>query len=82
MHPSTDRRLRRGQVHERIDPIEKFAAQGLMPAFDLAGRGRRIRLDESGGDPVLPTDPLEQHLRRPRFGEPAGELFTVVGQHF
>jgi hypothetical protein len=30
---------------------------------------------------VLAANSLEQHLRRPRFREPAGELLAVVGQH-
>jgi hypothetical protein len=82
VHPGTDRGLRRGQVYERFGAIEELAAQGPMPALDLAGRGRRVRLGEPGGDPVFTADPLEQHLRGSGFGEPAGELFTIVGQRF
>ena len=34
------------------------------------------------GDPVLPTDPVEQHLHpHPGLVEPAGEHLPVVGQH-
>jgi len=31
---------------------------------DLTGRRGRARLGRPGGDAVLPTDPLEQHLGR------------------
>jgi hypothetical protein len=31
---------------------------------------------------MLPAHPLEQHLGRAGFREPAGELLAIVGQHF
>ena len=41
--------------------------------------GRRPGLGQPVGDPVLPADPVEQHLHR-RLVEPAGEHLPVVGQ--
>ena len=40
VHPGGDRRLRRGQVGERPGHIEQLAAQRLVPALHLPGRGR------------------------------------------
>ncbi len=50
-----------------------------METLDLAGRGRRTGLGQAVRDPVLPADPIEQHLNR-RLVEPAGEHLAVVGQ--
>jgi len=81
VHPRVDRRLRCGQVGEGPAVIEQLAAQGLVPALDLAGGRGRARLGQPGGDAVLPADPLEQHFGGSGLGEPAGELLPVVGQH-
>ncbi len=82
VHPGVDRCLRGREIGERACLVEEVAAQTLMPALDLAGRGRCAWFGQPRGDPVLPADPLEQHLRRIRLAESAGELFPVVGQHF
>jgi len=69
---------RGGQVRERARWVEQLAAQRLVPALQLAGRGRRVRPGQLGGDPVLAAHPPEQHLGRAGPGEPAGELLAVV----
>jgi hypothetical protein len=69
-------------AHEGASGIQELAAQRLVEAFDLAGRGRGAGFGQPRGDAVLPTYPFEQDLGRIRLGEPARELFPVVGQHF
>ena len=71
-------RLDRG---ERPGVIQEVGLQGLVPALDLAGGGRRVRPGQQLLDPVLAADPLEQHLRGPGLAEPAGEHLAVIGQH-
>jgi len=73
-----DRGLGGGPRPERLVIIEQFPAQREVEAFDLAGRGRRRRLGQPVGDPVVPADLVEQHLTA--LAEPAGELLAVVGQ--
>lgn len=80
VHPGGDRRLDRGQVGERPGHVQQLAAQRAMPPLHLLGRGRRVRAGQLCGDAVLAADPLEQHLGRPRFREPAGELLAIVDQ--
>ena len=63
--------------------IEQFTLQGLVQPLDFPGGGRRVDLREPVRDPILPADPVKQHLHRhARLVEPAGEHLPVVGQHF
>ena len=58
---------------------QELLAKGLVEPLDLAGRGRRPRRGVAMCDPVLPQDPVEQHLDR--LGtEPSGEDLAVVGE--
>ena len=78
-HPRVDRGLRGGQVRERDRVVEQLPAQAAVEPLDLPGRGRRPRLGQPVDDPVVPADPVEQHL--PALAEPVGELLAVVGEH-
>jgi hypothetical protein len=78
-HPVIQRGLRLQRRRERVRIVEQFAAQGLVEALDLAGRGRRARLREPVRDPVLAADLVEQHLPAP--AEPIAELLAIVGEH-
>ena len=51
-----------------------------MEPLDLPGRGRGPGLGQPVDDPVVPADPVEQHL--PALAEPVGELLAIVGEHF
>jgi hypothetical protein len=73
-----DRRLRSFQIREHAGVLEQLPPQRLVEAFHLPGRGRGGRLGQPVHDPVLPTDPVEQHL--PTLTEPVGELLTVISQ--
>nr|WP_232376657.1 hypothetical protein [Amycolatopsis aidingensis] len=53
-----------------------------MQPLDLARRGRRARLGQPLLDPILPADPLEEHLHRLRLDVPTGELRSVIREHF
>ena len=61
-------------------PSRNSPPQRLVPPLDLARRGRRPRRGQQMTDPVLPADPIEQHLTGAR-PEAAGEHLAVVGQH-
>src|SRR3984957_21102067 len=50
-----------------------------MKSLDLAGGGRRERSREEMVDPVVATDPVEEHLARSE-PEAIGENLAVVGQ--
>jgi hypothetical protein len=77
-----DRRLRGLDAGPDLDLVEEFALQGLVEPLDLPGCGRGAGFGVAGDDAVLPADPFEHHLGRAGLGEPSGELFAVVGQHF
>lgn len=79
LHPLVQRRLSLPDALERTAVVEEFTPQRLMEPLDLARRGRRRRLGQPVRDPVLPADPVEQHLTT--TAEPGGELLAVVGQH-
>ncbi len=67
---------------KRAMHIQQFSLEGLVQAFDLPGGGRGVDLGEPVSDPVLPADPVKQHLHRHAgLVEPAGEHLAVVGQH-
>src|SRR6266702_2858276 len=67
---------------KRAMHIQQFSLEGLVEAFDLPGGGRGVDLGEPVSDPVLPADPVKQHLHRHAgLVEPAGEHLAVVGQH-
>jgi len=51
------------EVAEHLPGVE-LDSQGFVEALDLAGGGRRARLGEEVVDPVLPTNPVEEHLHR------------------
>lgn len=70
--------LRIGDVGEHL-AVHELDAHRLVPALDLAGRGRRPRPGEDVLDAVLPADPVKQHLTSPR-AEAAGEHLAVVRQ--
>ncbi len=59
--------------------VRNSVRNATVEPFDLAGRGRRPRLGQPMRDPVLATDPVEQHLRR-RPIEAPGEHLAVIGQ--
>gem|GEM_PF-5621124 len=78
-HPRIELRLSVGDRFEDL-AVQELATHRLMPTLDFAGRGRRPRRGEDVLDPVLATDPVEQHLPSAR-AEPAGEHLAVIGQH-
>jgi hypothetical protein len=80
--PLIDRGLSFLQGGERPGVIEELVLQGLMPAFDLAGRGGRVGPGEQLADAVAAADPLEQDLGRAGLAESSGELLAVVREHF
>ncbi|TWG07568.1 hypothetical protein FHU35_11185 [Saccharopolyspora dendranthemae] len=71
-----------GMLHigERALVGEQFILDAAVPTLDLARRGGRADLGQQMRDPVVPGDPVEQHLRRARTPVFPGELFAVVGQ--
>jgi hypothetical protein len=76
--PRVELYLRRAQV--RKNPVgAELRPQRAMEPLHLARSRRRARLGEPVGDPVLPTDPVEEDLDR-RTVEPTGEDLPVVGQ--
>jgi hypothetical protein len=78
--PRVHRSLGGGQVGERDGVIQQLPAQAAMEPLHLPGGGRGPRRSEPVGDPVVPADPVKQHL--PALAEPVGELLAVIGQHF
>jgi hypothetical protein len=67
---------------ERPGVVEELVLEGLVRAFYLPRRGRRVRLGEQLPDAVAAADPLEQHLGRAGLAESAGELLAVIRQDF
>jgi hypothetical protein len=58
---------------------KELLAHGLVEPLDLAGGRRRIRRSEDVADPVVMTDPVEEHHRG--LGRTlAGEDLAVVGE--
>jgi hypothetical protein len=78
-HPPVQRGLRLEQRHERWRVVEQLAAQRLMEALHLPGRGRRARRREPMRDPVAAADLVEQHLAA--AAEAIGELLAIVAEH-
>ena len=62
--------------------FEQLAAQPVRaPASTVQVVSASTAGVSSAVMPVLAAHPLEQHLRGPGIGEPAGELLADVGQH-
>src|SRR6266498_209185 len=80
VHPRVDDLLGDLDAGQRPDRVEQFLLQRLVEPLHLPRRGRRAHRGQPLGDPVLPQDPLEQHLGRARLAEPTSELLAVVGQ--
>ncbi len=78
MHPRIELGLR---VSDRLEylAVQELASHRLVPPLDLAGRSRRTRRRQNVLDPVLATDPVEQHLTS-AWPEPASEHFAVIRQ--
>src|ERR1700736_5949069 len=77
VNPFVQRLLCCLQVAEHLPGVE-LDSEGLVEALDLAGGGRRVRRREQVVDPVLATDPVEEHLDR-WLGKAPGEDLSVVG---
>src|SRR6266498_1836106 len=80
VHPRVDDLLGDLDAGQRPDRVEQLGLQRLVEPLHLPRRGRRAHRGQPLGDPVLPQDPLEQHLGRARLAEPTSELRAVVGQ--
>jgi hypothetical protein len=52
-----------GEVGEDL-ASQELAAQGLVPALDLAGRGRRTRRGQQMLDALLSADAVKAHRSR------------------
>ena len=76
--PRVERGLRGLERRER--PVcEELLAQALVEPFNLAGRRRRAHGGMAMGDPVLPADPVEEHLDG-SGSEASGEDLAFVGE--
>ena len=78
-HPSVDDSLRGSQVRERHGVIEELAAQAAVEPLDLARGGGMAGLGQPVNDPVVPADPVEQHL--PALPETISKLLAIVSEH-